>query len=67
MDLCGNTDEMDIFTAQAIKDVISYKWFVRAKTFHIGGLCMNILFTLMIILYVAEVYIAGHTKNILIY
>ena len=67
MDQLAETEDMTLFQAQAITDMILYKWESYSKKFHTFGLLMNLFFTAMVILFVFEIYINGNEDNKILY
>jgi hypothetical protein len=57
MELCADTEELEIFETDAIKDIIDFKWRVYGRSHHFLGMTMHMLYSLMINIYVSEAYI----------
>lgn len=67
MELCTDSDELDIFNEQIIKDLIQFKWDAYARTFHYFGAIMHFQYLVTIIVYVYLVYVynaLGESGNI---
>ena len=56
MELCEETDELEMFEAEAMKDVIEFKWTMYGRKHHFLGMAMHMFYTLMIAIYVREAY-----------
>lgn len=57
MDLAAETSEMSIFNTQAFSILIKYKWDQYGQKHHIVGSLMHLLYVLIIIVYVHEIYL----------
>jgi hypothetical protein len=57
MDAISNSDEIEMFDSQQIKDIISFKWESYGRDHHIFGSFMHFLYVLLFILYVNFVYL----------
>lgn len=57
MQLCAETEELDIFESSAIKDIIDFKWNGFGRRHHQFGMYMHLLYTTMLSIYVSEAYI----------
>ena len=51
------SEELEIYECQAIKDIIDYKWRVFSKTVHKAGACIHIAYMLVLILYINAVFL----------
>jgi hypothetical protein len=56
MQICEDTEELEIFDTNVIQDLITFKWKIYGLQHHLWGLIMHFLYTFMIIIYVIEVY-----------
>lgn len=57
MQLCEETEELEMFETATIQDIIDFKWKQYGRSHHYLGMAMHMLYTLMIIIYVSEAYI----------
>jgi hypothetical protein len=57
MELCADTEELEIFETEAMKDIIDFKWNVYGRSHHYLGMTMHMLYSLMINIYVSEAYL----------
>jgi hypothetical protein len=53
MQLCAETDELEIFETDALKDIIDYKWNCYGRRHHMLGMATHMLYTAMINIYVS--------------
>lgn len=56
MELCRNTEELQIFQTEAMRDIIDFKWKMYGRRHHFLGMAMHMFYTLMITIYVHEAY-----------
>jgi hypothetical protein len=57
MALCSETEELEMFETEAMKDIIDFKWRMYGRRHHMLGMTMHMLYSLMINIYVSEAYI----------
>ena len=63
MGLCEDSDQLDIFETESIKELIQYKWNNFGRKFHMFGCLMHFVYMATISLYVLEVYINNEFKR----
>ena len=56
MALCSETEELEVFETDALKDIIDFKWRMYGRKHHFLGMAMHMLYTAMINIYVSEAY-----------
>jgi hypothetical protein len=57
LDMCSQSDEINIFLSDCLQEVIQFKWDAFALRFHLVGLFMHLLYMLILVLYIDLVYI----------
>ena len=67
IDILSETEDMSIFKANTIQEILFYKYNSFGFKFLFFGLIMNLFFTAMIILYVYEIYILGADEDKLLF
>ena len=63
MNLCFESDEIEIFDQESIHALIEYKWNFFAKSIHIRGFLAHVFYIMILMLYVYEVYIINDIEN----
>jgi hypothetical protein len=53
MQLCTDSEELEIFETDALKDIIGFKWDSFGRRHHMLGMATHMLYTLMINIYVS--------------
>lgn len=59
MNLCIESDELNVFNQTIIRDLIEFKWDAFAQKWHYFGASMHFLYLTTFIVYVNAVYIAN--------
>ena len=59
MELCGATEELDIFECPALTQVIDFKWDAYARNFMYMGCFFHFFYLFTIMVYVVEIYVRG--------
>jgi hypothetical protein len=54
--LCRSTDELDVFLAEPVQQVIDFKWNLVGRNVHIIGFCLHTYYMITIALYIDIVY-----------
>lgn len=57
MDLCNNSEELEIFETSTIDKLIEFKWGQYGQVFHVVGCCFHFLYLAMLIAYINIVYV----------
>jgi hypothetical protein len=57
MQLCSETEELDVFKTGTMQEVIDYKWKKYGKSWHLAGCLMHIIYILCISQFVNKIYI----------
>ena len=57
--LCAESEEMSMFEAESLKDLIEFKWNSYAKNFHLFGCIYHIGYIWILLVYTKFVYIIG--------
>ena len=52
MQLCGETEELEIFETDAMQQVIQFKWDKYGRNHHLLGCVMHLFYTFILIVYV---------------
>jgi hypothetical protein len=55
--LFSETEELEIFSTEAIQSLISYKWDTFGRKHHFTGFIAQLIYTLVFALYVKEAYL----------
>ena len=66
MELCYDSEELEIFDQQLIMDIIEFKWNSYARQWHYFGAFMHFFYMFTVIIYVNKVYIdnaGGQEEN----
>ena len=58
-DLCANSDEIDIFKAASLQDLIAFKFDVFGKNFHLIGCIIHFIYMGILFFYLNKIYIHG--------
>ena len=56
MQLCSDTEELEIFETECMQNIIEFKWTMYGRKHHYLGMAMHMFYTLMITIYVHEAY-----------
>ena len=59
MSLCRATEELEVFLADGVKEVIDYKWNVIGFNFHLIGCLAHGFYMVVLIIYINLVYVSG--------
>ena len=67
MEICGETDELDIFDSSTVSELLEFKWTTYASKIHFVGLTSHILYVVVFSFYVNECYVYqwGNLKSTL--
>lgn len=65
MQLCGETEELEIFETEALQQVIQFKWDTYGRNHHLLGCIMHLFYTFILILYVKQSYIVESEDQII--
>ena len=57
VEICTESEEIDLFLCESLQEIISYKWNHYGKAHHLVGFSFHILYMVVMILYVNAVYI----------
>jgi len=57
MEICGDTEELEIFDTDLISDLLEFKWNTYAGNIHMIGLTSHILYIIVFSMYVNECYV----------
>jgi len=57
LDDCANSDELDIFNAESLQNLIAFKWSHFGKSTHLIGAVVHVLQLCVLVYYVAAIYI----------
>lgn len=57
--LCAESDEIDIFKAGTLQDLIAFKWEKFGKKFHLVGCIVHFLYMIILFFYTDLVYLHG--------
>lgn len=57
MDLCAQSDEIELFTAKAVQEVVEFKWNASAFKFHMIGFSIHMAYMIMLMIYSDRSYI----------
>ena len=63
LDLIGNSQELDIFTAKSLQAYIKFKWHEYGQSHHIFGGIMHCIYVVMLIIYINLIYLHEHEEN----
>ena len=67
MELCTDGDELDIFNAKVLQQLIEYKWQAYGRQHHLVGCCMHFIYLFIFTLYVNNACIEISTRDSDIY
>jgi hypothetical protein len=67
MEICKDTEELEMFDTEVIQDMIEFKWLSFGRAHHMMGLTMHFVYTFTLTIYVNEVYLAFDDHNQHIY
>lgn len=59
LDVCSGSDELELFQAQAIQDLIDFKWDEFGFSFHCVASMIHAVQISILVFYVNYVYISG--------
>jgi len=62
LDVCANSEELNIFETESLKDLIEFKWNQYGYSFHLGGFLIHAVYVIMLFVYTNYVYINGSSK-----
>jgi hypothetical protein len=65
MNLCGETEELDIFETASLQQVIQFKWDTYGRKHHILGCIMHMLYTVILITYVKNAYMIENEDQLI--
>lgn len=65
--LCADTDEIEIFYADSIKELVRFRWDTQGFKFHAFGLIMHMIYIVVLLLYTQEGFIHGELNHNLSY
>ena len=57
MQLCSDTEELEMFNTEAIQNIVEYKWTMYGRKHHFLGMAMHMFYTCMLTIYVSEAYL----------
>ena len=60
MDVCGNTDELEVFDSKALSDLLEFKWKSASGPIHMVGGASHLLYLLVFSVFVNELYVYNH-------
>lgn len=61
--LLSSATELDIFKTDPIMEIIHYKWDVFGRQFHYHGFVMNLLYVILVNVYINRVYIHDQDRD----
>jgi hypothetical protein len=67
MELCGSTEELEVFDSKTLKQVIDFKWEAYAKHFMYLGCTMHFFYLFTISINVIEVFERVNVENNALY
>jgi len=57
MDAIANSDEIEIFNAETVRDLIDFKWAFYAEKLHLFGATVHFIYVFVLILYINSIYL----------
>lgn len=63
MHQCGQTEELELFECDAMKDLIEFKWTSYARAIHYIGFSMHMMYFVVYSLFCFEVYVYQDTSH----
>lgn len=63
MNMCQNSEELELFESQAIQDVIDFKWNTFAYKIHMVGCFFHFWYMTILIIYINAIYIKNVSAN----
>lgn len=64
LNLCSDHEDLDIYEAQTIQDLITFRWERFCFAHHFFGWLINIVYLLLLELYTVRVYVNGNVEPI---
>lgn len=64
LEVCGESDEIEIFACNSINELINFKWDSLASSYQKVGFFFHCVYLLFFNLYINEIYIHGNYDNI---
>jgi hypothetical protein len=65
MQLCGDTEELEIFNTESLQQVIQYKWDKYGRNHHLLGCIMHLFYTIIMIVYVKNSYLIENEDQVI--
>jgi hypothetical protein len=53
----ANSDELEVFMTDVVRDIIDYKWAVFARSVHQTGFLAHMFYVILLIVYISETYL----------
>ena len=67
MDMCQESDELELFNSLAIQDVIDFKWTEFAYKIHLVGCFFHFFYMTILIIYINAIYVIVDAANAQVY
>lgn len=62
LDVCANSEELNINETDTLKDLIEFKWNQYGYWFHLGGFLIHAIYVVALFVYTDMVYINGSSE-----
>lgn len=63
MQNCCESDELELFNSEAIKNILDFKWQEYARGFHLIGCTMHFGYMFLLFFYISQVYVNNSTND----
>ena len=63
LEMCSQSDEINIFLSDCLQEFIQFKWNAFAMNFHLVGLFMHLLYMFILVQYIILVYINDSVRG----
>lgn len=63
MDMCQDSEELELFNSLAIQDVIDFKWTEFAYRIHLVGCFFHFFYMTILIIYIKAIYVSADSAN----